>query len=103
MHVEVVVGVGGLEPGTAVVEIEVDGVSRSERVVDAIEDVLLVAAIMKDGELGRIEEAARVEAVNFNEVAPTFASVGEIDCAGGGTEGAIGGADAAGGLGDSLS
>ena len=77
-------------------------VGRREGVVDAVEDVLLVALVVEDGELGRIEEASGVEAVGLDEVAPVLAAVGEIDAAGGGPEGAIGGADAAGGLGDSL-
>ena len=57
---------------------------------------------MEDGELGRIEEAAGVEAVGLNEVAPLFAAVGKIDAGGGGAESAVGSGDAAGGFGDSL-
>ena len=70
LHVQVVVGVGRLEPGAAVVQVEVDGVGLREAVVDAIEDILLVALVVEDGELGRIEEAAGVEAVDLDEVAP---------------------------------
>ena len=36
-----------------------------ELAVDAIEDVLLVALVVEDGELGGIEEAAGVEAVDL--------------------------------------
>ena len=79
-----------------------DRVGRGEGVVDAVEDVLLVALVVEDGELRRIEKAAGVEAVDFNEVAPVLAAVAEIEGAGGGAEGAVGTADAAGGLGDAL-
>ncbi len=56
---------------------------RGELVVDAIEDVLLVALVVEDGELGRVEEAAGVEAVDLDEVAPVLAAVAEVDGAGG--------------------
>ena len=75
-----------------------DGVWLGELAVDAVEDVLLVALVVEDGELGRIEEAAGVEAVDLDEVAPVLAAVAEVDGAGGGAEGAVGGGDAAGGL-----
>ena len=102
LHVEVVVGVGCLEPGAAVVEIEVDGIGRRQGVIDAVEDILLVALVVEDSELGRIEKAAGVEAVGFDEVAPLLSAIGEVESAGGRAEGAIGGADASGGLCDSL-
>ena len=71
-------------------------------VVDAVEDVLLVALVVEDGELRRIEKAAGVEAVGLDEVAPVLAAIGQIEAAGRRAEGAIGGVDAAGGLGDAL-
>ncbi len=73
-----------------------------ELAVDAIEDVQLVALVVEDDELGRIEEASGVEAVDLDEVAPVLSAVAEIDRAGGRAEAAVGGGDAAGGLGDSL-
>ena len=102
LDVEVVVGVGRLKPGAAVVQIQMKGVGGGELTVDAIEDVKLVAFVVEDDELGRIEEAPGVEAVDLDEVAPVLAAVAEIDRAGGRAEGAVGGGDAAGWLGDSL-
>ena len=72
-----------------------DGVGWSEGVIDSIEGVLLVSLVVKDGELGRIEEAASVEAVSFDEVAPVFAAESKIEAGGGRSEGAVGGIDAA--------
>ena len=79
LNVEVVEGVGGLEPGAAVVEVEVNGVGGGEGVVDAVEDVLFVALVVEDGELGGIEKAAGVEAVDLNEVAPVLAAIAEVE------------------------
>ncbi len=70
-----------------------DRVGRREGVVDAVEEVLLVALVVEDGELRRIEEAAGVEAVDLDEVAPVLAAVGEIEAAVGRPEGAVGGVD----------
>ena len=50
-----------------------DGIGLREAVIDAIEKVLLIALVVEDGELGRIEETAGVEAVSFKEIAPVFA------------------------------
>jgi hypothetical protein len=38
-------------------------VCRGELAVDAVEDIELVALVVEDGEFGRVEEAAGVEAV----------------------------------------
>ena len=81
LDVQVVVGVGRLKPGAAVVEVEMDGVGRREAVVDAVEEVLFVALVVEDGELRRIEKAAGVQAVGLDEVAPVLAAIGEIEAA----------------------
>ena len=91
MHVQVVVGVGRLEPGAAVVEVEMDGVGRWKAVVDAVEEVLFVALVVEDGELRRIEEAAGIEAVDLDEVAPVLAAIGKIEAAGRRPESSVGG------------
>ena len=57
---------------------------------------------MKDDELGWVEEASGVEAVDLDEVAPVLVRRSRDRCAGGGAEGAVGGGDAAGRLGDAL-
>jgi len=81
LDIQVVVGVGGLKPGAAVVQVEVDRVGRSKHIVDTIEDVLLVALVMKDLELRRIEEAAGIHTVGFNEVSPLLAAECEVHSA----------------------
>src|ERR1017187_7333758 len=48
LNVEVVVGVGGLEPGAADAEVEVYGVGRGELAVDAVEDIELVALVRSE-------------------------------------------------------
>src|SRR5580698_6526103 len=103
LNVQIVVGVRGLEPGTAVVEVQVHGVDAGEVVVDAVEEVLFVALVMEDDELGRIEEAAGVEAVELEEVAPVLSAVAQVNGSAGGAEGPVGAGDGAGGGGDALS
>ena len=98
LDVEVVVGVGGLEPGAAVVQVEMDGVGRREGVVHAVEDILLVALVVEDGELRRIEKSAGVETVSLDEITPVLVAIGEIEAATCRAEGAIGGEDAPVGL-----
>ena len=70
-----VVGVGRLEPGARIAEIEMDGVGGGELVVDAVEEVLLVALVVDGVELGRIEEAAGVHHVGGDEVAGLLRAV----------------------------
>ena len=41
--------------------------------------VLLVAFVVEDGELRRVEKSAGVEAVELKEVAPVLSAVGEIE------------------------
>ena len=102
LHVQVVVGVGRLEPGAAVVQVQVHRIGWREAVVHAIEDVLLVALVVEDGKLRRIEKAAGVQAVGLDEVAPVLAAIGEVEAAGRRPEGAVGAVDVAGRLGDAL-
>src|ERR1035437_4463016 len=93
LHVEAVVRVGRLKPGTTVIQIQVTRVGRRHCVIDAVEDVLLVSLVVEDGELGGIEEAAGVEAVGLDEVTPLRTAIGQIKSGGGRSEGAIGRVD----------
>ena len=86
LDIEVVISIGSLEPGTAVVQVEVHGIGWRKAIVDAVEYVLFVALIVENGELGRIEKAAGIEAIALDEVAPIFAAVGEIEAAGRGAK-----------------
>ncbi len=79
LHVEVVERIGSLEPGTAVVKVPMDRIGRGKAVIDAVKEILFVALVVEDGELGRIEKSARIKAVGLDEVAPAFAAVGEIE------------------------
>ena len=79
-----------------------DRIGVRETVIDAIKEILLVALVMEDSELRRIEEAAGIEAVSLDEVAPVFAAIRKIEPAGAGAERSIRSVDAAGGLGDAL-
>jgi len=72
LNVQILEGVGGLEPGAAVVEVQMDGVRGRKGVVDAIEEVLLVPFVVEDGELRRIEKAPGIETVGLDEVAQLF-------------------------------
>ena len=100
--VEVVEGVGGLEPGAAETKVEMKGIVGRQLEVDAVEDVLFVTLVVEDAELGRVEESSGVKAVKLDEVTPVLAAIAEIDRAGGGAEGSVGGGDGAGGSGDAL-
>ncbi len=76
LHVQVVVGVRGLKPGAAVIKIQMNRVHRCETVIDAVENILLVALVVEDRELRRIEKAPGVEAVNLDKVAPFLTAIG---------------------------
>src|ERR1019366_8906818 len=102
LNIQVVVRVGRLKPGAAVVQIQMKRVYGREVVVHAVEYVLLVALVVEDRELWRIEKAPRVEAVSFDKIAPFLAAIGQIGCARRRSECAIRTADAAGRLGNSL-
>jgi len=75
-------------------------IGRGKVIVHAIEEVLLVAFVVKDLELRRIEKAPGVQAVNLEEITPLFAAVREIKAGRRRSEGAVGAAEAAGGPGD---
>lgn len=68
LDAEIVERVGSLKPRSAEAEVEVDGVSGRELAIDAVENIELVSFVVEDGELRRIEESTRVEAVNLDEV-----------------------------------
>ncbi len=100
--VEVVKGIGCLEPGTAVVQVPMDRIGRGKAVVDAIKNVFLVTLVVEDGELRGIEKTAGIETVGLNEVAPALAAIGDVEAAICGPERTIGSEDIAGGLGNAL-
>ena len=58
-----IVRVGRLEPGAREAEIEVDGVGRGGLEIDAVEEVLLVAVVVHDGEFRTVEKAAGIHAI----------------------------------------
>jgi len=66
----------------------VNRIRRRNLAIDAVEDIKFVALVVEHGELGRIEESPRIEAIDFDEVAPVLAAVAEIDGTSGGAEGA---------------
>src|SRR5689334_23696218 len=70
-----VIGVWRLKPRARVLQVSVKRICRIELVVDAIEDVLLVAFVVQRLELGAVEEAAGVETADGDEVAPVLAAV----------------------------
>ncbi len=70
-------GVRRLEPGARVLQIGVQRVGVVELIVDAVEDVLLVALVVQRLELGAVEKASGVQAADRDEVAPTLSAIGE--------------------------
>ncbi len=50
-------------------------------IVHAVEHIFFIALVVHHGELRRIEEAAGVQPVHRNEIAPLLAAVGEIEAA----------------------
>ena len=50
-----------------------------QAVINAIENVLLVALGMKHGELRRIEESARIQAVHFDKIPQFFPAIGQVN------------------------
>jgi len=91
-----------MEPGAANAEIDVDRIDYRELPVDAVEDVELVALVVEDGELRRVEEAAGIQGIEFDEVAPVLTAIAEIGGHAGRPEGPEGCGDGAGGSGDAL-
>ena len=79
-----------------------NGVSRRNRIVHSIENVLLITLVVEHGELWRIEEATGIESVGLKKVAPFLAAIRQIEAACRGSEGTIGCADTARGLGHAL-
>ena len=61
------------------IELRKKVVDLSQVVIHAVEDILLVAFVMKDGKLRWIEKAAGVEEIRLDKVAPLLAPVGQID------------------------
>ena len=74
-----------------------------ELIVDAIEEILLVALVVKDNKLRRIEKAPSVQAVELKEVSSFLGAVSEIERTVGGAEVSIGRGNVSCGLGQSLS
>ena len=67
-----VVGIGGLEPGPRKVEVQVEGVRVGGLKIEAVEDVLLVAMIVVNLELGPIQKPAGVQSVGGNKIPHGF-------------------------------
>ena len=93
--VQVVVRVRCLEPGAREAEVEMQSVRLRQLVIEAVENVLLVATRVEDDKLRRVQKAPGVEPVGRDEVPPVLAAVGEISIQIGTAEGAIAGRDAA--------
>src|SRR5882762_1397080 len=70
------------------------GILLAKAAVDAVEDILFIALVVKDLELWWIEKSAGIQAVDLDEVAPVLPSVTQINRPRGRAEGAIRGADA---------
>ena len=57
-------------------------IDRREAVIYAIVGVFLIALVMEDGKLGRIEKSAAVQPVKLKEVSPVLLPIAEVDTAG---------------------
>ena len=68
--IQVVIGIRCLEPGTRVVEIDMNRIGFREVIVDAVENIFLIAFVVEDHELGRIEKSSGVQSIGFDEVSP---------------------------------
>ena len=62
-------------------EIEIDGVLRRRLKVQAVEDILLVAMIVKNAELRSVQKPSGVQAVERKEVTPLVAAVSQVEAA----------------------
>ena len=70
-----------LEPGPAKTEIQINRVRIRRLEIDAVEQIFLIAVIVKNLEFRSIEKAACVQSVNRNEVPPFLAAVRQIEAA----------------------
>ena len=76
---ERIVGVGFLEPGASVVQVQLQGVGIGNFIIRAIEDIFLIALVVKRGEFRRIKKAARAQAIGRDEVAPFGSTEGNVE------------------------
>src|SRR5262249_53102905 len=59
-------------------KIQIEAVGGRKFIVDAVEHVLLISAIVKDRGFGRIKKAPSAHAVNGNEIAPFLSAVCQV-------------------------
>ena len=64
-----IVGIGDLEPGTRREQIQVQGVLRSRLIVEPVENLLVVSAIVQHRELGRIQKPPGPRRVGHQKIA----------------------------------
>ena len=77
--IELVIAVGILEPGARVVEVDMNRIGGRELIIHAVKDVLFIALGVEDLEFRRVEKAAGIQSIEFEEIAPVLAAVAEVN------------------------
>ena len=55
-----------------------NGIHLRELVVHPVKGILLVALVMEDDELRRVQETSGIQAIDFDEVPPVFAAIAKV-------------------------
>ena len=79
--IQVVISIRRLKPRPAVVQIQPHRVFRRELVIHPVKKILLVALIVEDDKLRRIQEPPRIQPVQLKEISPVLAAVRQVETA----------------------
>ena len=72
-------GIGRLEPGTRVAQIEIDGVGLRRLEVDAVENVCLVPIIVHHRDFRAIQKPIGAHPIGGYEIAPRLSAIGQVE------------------------
>src|SRR4029077_14388610 len=97
-QVEIVDGIGCLEPRARVLEVYVNGIRAGKHIVEAIKEILFVASIMDSMKFGGIQKSAGIQPIGGDEISILLVSGGEPESSGEEAEPAVRAVHAAGWL-----
>src|ERR1700756_2138196 len=80
-HIEIVVGIWILKPGSRETKVQVNRVPVRDLVVDAVEYIFQVAFGMDHGKFRRVEKTTGIQSIHRDEVPPLRSAIGEVESA----------------------
>ena len=69
----------GLEPGARVLKAQTECIHIRGLQIESVEKILFIALVVHDREFRRVQKPARIQSTHGNEIAPSFAAIGEIE------------------------